>query len=332
MKQVNWGMIGCGNVTEVKSGPAFSRIKNSRLVGVMSRNSEKARDYALRHQVPRWYDDPEKLIADPDINAVYVATPPSSHTEYAIKAARANKHVYVEKPMALNYKECMEMIQAADQAGIKLLVAYYRRCLPYFLKVKSLLSQGAIGDIRLVQLKLWRSLPAEKPDPENLPWRYVQEISGGGLFVDLGSHQLDLLDFLLGPIAAVKSMATNRADWYPVEDTVTASFCFESGVQGSGSWCFAVPRFSQTDRIEIVGSEGKIEFSTFAFAPILSIRGQSSQRYLRAKPRHIQEPMIASVVDELLGRGTCASTGISAARTTRMMDEILKNYYANRNI
>lgn len=328
MRRVYWGMIGCGGVTEVKSGPAFNRIKDSQLLAVASRSSEKARNYAHRHRIPRWYDAAEKLLNDPDINAVYVATPPSSHAEYVIKAARAGKQVYVEKPMAMNYRECMEMIQAADQAGTKLFVAYYRRCLSYFLKIQELLSQGAIGDIHSVQLKLWRSLPAKKPDPLNLPWRYNPEISGGGLFVDLGSHQLDLLDFLMGPILSVKSVVSNRAGWYPAEDTVSASFCFESGVHGSGSWCFAAPRANETDRIEIVGSEGNIEFSTFGFSAILWIRGQDSQRYLRTKPRHIQESMISSVVDDLLGRGTCPSTGISASRTTRIIDEILLDYYA----
>lgn len=328
MKQVNWGMIGCGSVTEVKSGPAFNRVNNSRLLAVAGRTPEKAADYARRHDIPRWFDAAEKLLNDPDINAIYVATPPSSHAEYVIQAFQAGKHVYVEKPMAMNYPECLDMIQAAGQAGTKLFVAYYRRCLSYFLKIQELLSQGAIGDIRLVEVKLWQSLPAERPDQLNLPWRYDPEISGGGLFVDLGSHQLDLLDFLLGPISSVKSMVSNRAGWYPAEDTVSAGFCFESGVHGSGSWCFAVPPTNEVDRIVIVGSEGKIVFSTFGFSALLCIRGQDSQRYLRATPSHIQEPMIASVVDDLLGRGTCPSTGISAARTTRVIDEILLDYYA----
>ena len=329
MKQVNWGMIGCGNVTEVKSGPVFNRIRDSKLVAVMSRNSEKAKDYARRHQIPFWTDDAEKLIHDPLINAIYVATPPSSHAKYAIKAANAGKHVYVEKPMAMNYRECRGMIRAAERSGVRLFVAYYRRSLSYFQKVNSLLRQGAIGDIRLVHLKLWRALPGRKPDSEHLPWRYIPEISGGGLFVDLGSHQLDLLDHLLGPIATVKSMVFNQAGWYPAEDTVTASFCFESGIPGCGSWCFAAPRANETDRIEIVGSEGKIVFSTFNFPPVLWKRGRVCKRYRRVNPRHIQQPLITSVVDELLGRGSCPSTGISAARTTRVMDEMLKNYYAN---
>lgn len=327
MRQVNWGMIGCGNVTEVKSGPAFNRIRDSRLVAVMSRNAARARDYARCHGVPSWYDDVEKLIADPEVNTIYIATPPSSHAKYAIMAANAGKHVYVEKPMALNYRECREMIRAAERSGVRLFVAYYRRCLSYFQKVNSLLHQGAIGDIRLVHLKLWRALPGIKPDPEHLPWRYIPEISGGGLFVDLGSHQLDLLDHLLGPIATVKSMVFNQAGWYPAEDTVTASFCFKSGIPGCGNWCFAAPRANETDRIEIVGSEGKIVFSTFDFPPVLWKRGRVNKRYRRVNPRHIQQPLITSVVDELLGRGSCPSTGISAARTTRVMDEILKEYY-----
>jgi 1,5-anhydro-D-fructose reductase (1,5-anhydro-D-mannitol-forming) len=328
MKQVNWGMIGCGRVTEVKSGPAFNRVRDSRLLAVAGRTPEKAREYARRHGISRCYDDIDELINDPDIDAVYVASPPDTHARYGIQAARAGKHVYVEKPMARNYRECVEMVEAADRSGVKLFVAYYRRRLSYFLKVREILRQNALGEIRMVHLKLWQPLPAEKPDPEHLPWRFVPEISGGGLFVDLGSHQLDLLDFLLGPISLVKSVVSNRAGWYPAEDTVNASFRFEGGIPGCGSWCFAAPRSSISDLIAILGSKGSLEFSTFEFTPIRQVQGGTVRRFQRARPGHIQQPMIASVVDDLLERGTCPSTGVSAARTSRVMDEILLDYYS----
>ncbi|MCX6333190.1 MAG: Gfo/Idh/MocA family oxidoreductase, partial [Bacteroidia bacterium] len=81
---INWGIIGCGNVTEVKSGPAFNKVNNSRLIAVMRRDAVLAEDYASRHNVPKFYTDASKLINDPEINAVYIATPPSSHAEYAL--------------------------------------------------------------------------------------------------------------------------------------------------------------------------------------------------------------------------------------------------------
>ena len=141
MDQVKWGIIGCGDVTELKSGQAFNKVPNSSLVAVMRRDAEKAADYARRHQVPTWYDDAEALINDPNVNAIYVATPPDSHADYAIRAMRAGKPVYVEKPMALNSAECEAMNQVSRETGVPLFVAFYRRALPYFLKVKELIDQ-----------------------------------------------------------------------------------------------------------------------------------------------------------------------------------------------
>ena len=140
---IRWGIIGCGNVTEVKSGPGFQKAAGSALVAVMRRDAALARDYAARHGVPKWYDNAHALVNEPDVDAVYVATPPSSHREYALLAARAGKTVYVEKPMALNHAECLEMIAACRAAGTPLFVAYYRRAQQRFLTRQSRNQTGA---------------------------------------------------------------------------------------------------------------------------------------------------------------------------------------------
>ncbi len=328
MDQINWGIIGCGNVTETKSGPAFNRVEGSKLVAVMRRDAAKAKDYAGRHDVPRWYSDARKLIENPDVHAVYVATPPDSHAKYAVMAAEAGKHIYVEKPMALDDSQCRRMIQAAEKAGVSLFVAYYRRALPSFIKVKELVESGRIGTPRFVNIRLFKAPPEKQLYKDDLPWRYKPEISGGGAFVDLGCHQLDYLDYLFGPILSVKSFALNQAELYPVEDIVSASFVFKSGVVGTGTWCFTVSRENHTDEIEIVGSKGRISFSTFMFTRILVEAESGNEGFDFPRPNPIQGPMIQTVVDELLGRGECPSTGRTASRTTRVMKEILKEYYS----
>ena len=194
LQQVRWGFIGCGAVTEVKSGPAFDKIEGSELVAVMRRDGEKAKDYALRHGVPKWYDDASKLIGDPDVNAIYVATPPASHAEYTIRAAEAGKPVYVEKPMARTYSECLQMIEACEKNGVPLFVAYYRRRLPAHLKVKELVGAGAIGQPRFVTVEFSRPPSEGDLSRDTLPWRALPEIAGGGYFFDLASHQLDYLE------------------------------------------------------------------------------------------------------------------------------------------
>jgi predicted dehydrogenase len=324
MGTIRWGIIGCGDVTEVKSGPGFQQAKNSALVAVMRRTGELAEDYARRHNVPKWYDNAAALINDPQVDAVYVATPPSSHMEYAIAAMQAGKPVYVEKPMALNFAECQAMIEASGQTGQPLFVAYYRRALARFLKIKTLLDEGVIGEVRLVSLLLTSPPHPEEQSPDTLPWRVQPEIAGGGRFVDLASHQFDFLDYALGPIQAVQGFADNRARLYPAEDVVSAAFVFESGVQGSGAWSFiAADNF---DRIEIIGSAGKLIFSTFDARPITLINGAGRTEFEIEYPPHIQQPLIQTVVDELNGDGICPSPGQSAARTSWVMDQILKGY------
>ena len=322
MRTIRWGIIGCGDVTEVKSGPAFRRAENSELVAVMRRNGERAEDYAHRHGVPRWYDDADDLIHDPEVDAIYIATPPASHKTYTLLSAEAGKPVYVEKPMALNFEECQEMIQACRSAQVPLFVAFYRRALARFLKIKELIDGQAIGDVRFVNVTLYQPLAPEELDPETLPWRVRPEIAGGGRFVDLASHMLDLLDFLLGPVQEVHGFASNQAHRYPAEDIVTGTFRFESGVQAVGTWCFT--GYDRWDRTEIVGSEGKIEYSTFDAQPVVLTTGQGRTEFACDYPPHIQQPLIQTVVNELTGNGKCPSTGVSAARSSWAMDQMLR--------
>lgn len=327
MKLVRWGMIGCGDVTEVKSGPAFQNIEGSELIAVMRRNKEKAKDYAKRHKIAKWYNDADELINDPDINAIYIATHPDSHSDYTIKAAKAGKNVYVEKPMARTYKECREMVKACDQASVSLFAAYYRRCLPNFLRVKELVDSGAIGEVRFVSIELYYPPKKEDLSRATKPWRVIPEISGGGYFFDLAPHQLDFLDYVFGPISSVKGLTANQAKLYPAEDIVFADFVFESGILGSGIWCFTVCDSSMKDCTQIIGSKGKISYSTFEPMPVRLETAKGVKEFDLGTPKHIQQPLIKTVVDELLERGKCPSTGTTAARTNKVMDEIFKDRY-----
>lgn len=321
--EVRWGIIGCGDVTEVKSGPGFQLAENSKLVAVMRRNGELAKDYAERHHVPKWYDNGEALINDPDVDAVYVATPPAFHKEYALLAAKAGKPVYVEKPMARNYQECLEMIEACKRADVPLFVAYYRRALPRFLKIKEIVDSGVLGDIHFV-----RTIQYQPPLKDDQAWRVQPELAGGGLFLDLASHTLDILDFLLGPIKEAEGFATNQNGSYEAEDMVTGNYLFESGVHGTGTWCFGA--YDHVDENEIVGSKGKLTFATFGNGPITLTTSEGTEEWVIENPRHIQQPMIQLMVDELTGKGTSPSTGESGARTNWVMDQLIKGYYGEK--
>ena len=324
MKIIKWGFIGCGEVTEKKSGPAFSEIEGSGVEAVMSRSKEKARSYAERHGIKKWYTDPLALIEDPEVNAIYIATPPSSHATFAIMAMRAGKPVYVEKPLAACYDDCARVNRVSEQTGVPCFVAYYRRYLPYFKKVKEIIDSGTIGKVINVQVRF--AVPPRDLDytgGDCLPWRLQPDIAGGGYFYDLASHQLDMLQHIFGVITEASGICANRGGLYEAEDSVSACFRFENGLPGSGSWCFVAHESAREDRIEVIGDVGQVSFSVFNYDPILLYTSTGLQSITVPNPPHVQFPLIKNVVEHLQGMGVCTYTAVSATPVNWAMDRIL---------
>ena len=322
MKTVRWGMIGCGDVTERKSGPGFGKAAHSELVAVMRRNGALAADYARRHGVARWHDDADAIIRAPDIDAIYIATLTDSHCDYTLRCAAAGKPVYVEKPMGMNHAECLDMIAACRAAGVPLWVGYYRRALPRFLAVRDLIAADAVGEVRMVTSRQLQRLPSvDQFAAGAVPWRVNPALSGGGLFFEGACHTFDFLDFMFGPVAEVRAFAGNQAGAYRPEDIVTATYRFASGVFGSGVWCYTADFDEEYN--EIVGAKGRIRFSTTQPVPIRIFRGDVMEELPVADPDHVHQPLIQTIVDELNGSGKCPSTGESAARTAHVMEAIL---------
>lgn len=327
MKQIKWGFIGCGEVTEKKSGPAFSEVKGSSVVAVMSRNAAKARSYAERHGIPRWYSDAQQLIDDEEVNAVYIATPPSSHATYAIMCMTAGKPCYVEKPLAASYEDCIRVNRISEQSGVPCFVAYYRRYLPYFQRVKEILSSDDIGKVLTVQLQF--AVPPRDLDykaASSLPWRLQPDISGGGYFYDLAPHQLDMLQNLFGNIVRAHGYPTNREHLYKAEDTISASFIFDSGVSGSATWCFVGHESAKTDRIFVIGDKGTLSFSIYNYEPIHLVNSKGTQSLVVPNPPYVQLPIIQSVIQHLQGKEICEATSVSATPTNWVMDRILGKF------
>jgi 1,5-anhydro-D-fructose reductase (1,5-anhydro-D-mannitol-forming) len=325
---IRWGIIGCGKVTEIKSGPGFQKAAGSALVMVMRRDAAKAEDYARRHGVPRWTTDAEALIHDREVDAVYIATPPGNHLEYALRVAAAGKPAYVEKPMARNHAECGRMIETFARAGQPLFVAFYRRRLPRFLKAKELVDAGRLGPVTMLTYRYADARQGGIAQAE-LPWRLVAEHSGGGIFLDLGCHALDIFDFILGPIEGVQGTAANLASSHDVENVVALCCRFTSGALGVCSWNFAGAEHE--DLIEITGTRGKLTLSVFGNEPVRLATSAGVEQFDLPNPQHIQQPLIQSIVDQLHGQGQCPSTGVTAARTAWVMDQALAGYYGGRD-
>jgi predicted dehydrogenase len=317
---IRWGIIGCGDVTEVKSGPGFQKATGSALTAVMRRDFAKAEDYARRHGVARAHRHADDLIADSEVDAVYIATLPSTHCDLALRVAAAGKPCLVEKPMALNHEECTTMVDAFRDRGVPLWVAYYRRALPRFLLVRDLLRQGAIGQLTSIRVEILDRL-ASASRASN--WRFDPAVAGGGLFFDVGSHSLDLVDFLAAPITSVAGFAVNTGRAYGTEDVTSASFLLETDIPGYGIWNFNAD--AARDVIEVVGTEGRVCTPILTDGDVVVSRGGRDEVHAVRNPPHVHQPLIQTIVDELHGKGRCESTGETGARTSWVMGELVKS-------
>jgi 1,5-anhydro-D-fructose reductase (1,5-anhydro-D-mannitol-forming) len=318
IEEIRWGILGCGNVTEVKSGPAFQKVPYSSVVAVMRRDVEKAADYAQRHGVGRWHDSADALINDPEVDAVYVATPPGSHCELALKVAAAGKPCYVEKPMARNAAECQRMVDAFDRAGLPLFVAYYRRGLHHFTEVKSMIESGRYGSLLSVRYH-FSSGHQVAGTPEG--WRYQPEISGGGLLWDLGSHALDLFDWWFGPLGSVQGHALKRSETSPVEELVAMTAVSGTGVSFAGDWSFISQ--NDRDRFELEFEHARVTGSVFGPMELrIEAEGGETQILNYSQPENIQSGLISNIVRSLRTGAPALSTGVSAARTNAVIDKV----------
>ena len=293
MDEVRWGIIGVGAVCEKKAGPAFQKCQGSTLVAVMRRTTHLAKDFAARHGVPRFYDNVEALIQDTTVNALYIATPPGTHLEIAMKCVRSGKPTYIEKPIARNATETRAIVEAFANAGVPLYCAYYRRGQPKFVKAKELLASNVLGKITSIDYTMLRPTYVM---PQELPWRFVSRCSGGGLLMDVGCHTIDALDYMMGcPLTQVMGHASNVNSSYNVEDSVSicARMVSEPKVEGSGPrspaststststgtaqvdahvrmlWSFAGPPDQREDLFVIRGTLGTMTLSTFGTDPIV---------------------------------------------------------------
>ncbi|MCG9792026.1 Gfo/Idh/MocA family protein [Flavobacterium algicola] len=321
-KNIRWGIIGCGNVTEVKSGPAYQNVSGFELAGVMRRDAQKCADYAQRHGIEKHYTDADELINDPEIDAIYIATPPDSHALYGLKVAAAGKPCCIEKPMATSYEESLMLYNAFTKKDIPLFVAYYRRSLPRFTQIKKWIDDNEIGKIRHVSWHLSKTA-SEQDLSGDYNWRTDIRVAKGGYFDDLASHGIDLFEYLLGDIAKVSGFTINQQDLYTAKDAIVASWIHESGITGSGSWNFGCA--TREDVVQIIGSEGKIEFSIFEENPIALTNANGKREQFINHPDSVQFYHVQNMREHLLGNVTHPSTGKTALHTSWVLEQILKS-------
>jgi predicted dehydrogenase len=320
-KVINWGVIGCGKVCEVKSVPAYQITESFEVKSVMRRDLNQLKDFAKRHLISNYTTDAETVINDTTIDAIYIATPPDTHLHYALKVVKAGKPCCIEKPLSPNYSESLEIVKAFQKKNIPLFVAYYRRSLPRFKKVKNWLDNNYIGTVRHISAHL--SKPANDLDlSKSYNWRTDSKIAPGGYFDDLASHGLDLFSFLLGHIIDAKGISLNQQKLYSAKDAISASWLHENGITGSGTWHFGCN--GHLDTVTIYGSTGTIDFSVFHEKPIILKSETKNEELFIENPKHIQQYHVENMSNYFKGIiNAHPSTGETALHTSWVMDKIL---------
>lgn len=324
MEKICWGIIGCGNVTEVKSGPAFNKVEHSSLIAVSRRDPDKLADYVKRHHIPLSFTNALDLIQSEKINALYIATPPNVREAYAIEAMQLGKPVYLEKPMALNLAACKRLKAVSEKLGIKLSVAHYRRNLPLFMEVKNILEQGDIGAIKEVQITMLKKTDKAAKDPSN--WRVDPSIAGGGYFYDLAPHQIDLVFYFFGKPKSFSGISTNKAGLYKAEDFVQGTIELENGIVCKGLWDFSI-NGEEKDEFLIIGEKGTIRFPVFGLFIEVESNGQVKTIPFEA-PKHNQQNHIQAVVNYFLGKGENPCSAEDAILSMEVMESFV---YGSKN-
>lgn len=331
---VRWGIIGCGDVCRTKSGPAFAKVEFSELVAVCRRTPGAAEEWARLNNVAKWCDDAKIMLNDTEIDAVYIATPPDSHLSLGLAVAAAGKACLCEKPLGRNSAEAAALAAAFERVGKPLYTAYYRRALPHYTEAKELLPK--VGRIKEVHASVRRN----KPDGG---WRTERTTAGGGHTIDIGSHVVDILDFLLGPILVQNSVSGRKMTCsdsimkieptkgpHQVENYADFTFTAVLHEQMKGRCVFDFDYHGELeDFIRIVGENGTLQFAALglygASKTIVLTQSNSSTEIIPSKPMHVHLPLIEQIVTDLrLGQNKCSATGAAGVRAAIAIDAALE--------
>ena len=276
MKKVKWGVIGAGGIADRRTIPGMMIAQNAELVAVMDVDEEAAKRVAEKYEVGKHYVSDADLLADPDVEAVYIASPVFMHAQQVAEAAQTGKHVLCEKPLAMTLKEAQEVAEVVAGSGIKFAEGYMMRFNTLHQKAKELIDEGALGDLVFgrAQLSCWY------PDMPGA-WRQAPKLGGGGALIDMACHCYDLLRMFMGEIVEVVAFCDTLTFDYKVEDSSTTLLRFESGAHGVVDAFFNVPDAAGQDRLELYGNKGSIQ----AQATIGQLPGGEMGAYISPKAK-----------------------------------------------
>jgi predicted dehydrogenase len=313
---LNWIVVGVGDIATRRVIPAIQAEPRSRLYGLVTRDPAKATPYDARV-----WSTLDEALADPAVEAVYIATPVFLHAPQTIQSLRAAKHVLCEKPMAMNEAEARSMVEAAEQAGKVFGVAYYRRTYPKLLRAKALLDAGAIGTPVLAELTShgWFDEQQFKENSGERSWLIDPAKAGGGPLYDIASHRIDVMNFLFGQPLRATGYLSNAVHHYAVEDNATVMIDYARGVRGMVDvrWHSKVKR----DECRIRGAEGEMDLSPLNGPELVYPGGREHV------PPHdnLHYPIIENFVDAVLGKAALLASGASSYWTDWVIEQVRRN-------
>jgi predicted dehydrogenase len=318
MKVLRWGLIGAGDISRKRIAPALRDLLNCDFISVSRFQSVLAEEFAREFGAKKWFANWRELIADKDIEAVYLATPVYLHAEQTMAAAEAGKHVLCEKPMALNVKECDEMIAACKANNVKLGIAYYRRFYPVIGRIKRIIESGKIGKVSIVQINAFEYF--EPNERNSRSWLIEKVKSGGGPLMDFGCHRLEVLTHLFGKIKVKKSIVSNDIFNREVEDTATVLMQFEKGVKATLTVTHTA--FEPQDTLDIFGTKGSIHVRVLNKGELKLRIG--NDEFIEQYPPHLNYhlPLIEEFTEAVLQDKNPAITSEIGREINQVIEEI----------
>jgi len=319
MADLRWGLIGCGDISRKRAAPALRDAPGSTLAAVCRKRTELARAFADEFGAARVHADWRELVTDPDIDAVYVATPLAPHAEQAIAAAEAGKQVLCEKPMAMDVASCDRMIAAAQANGVKLGVAYYRRFYPVLVRVKELIESGELGVPLMACLQAFERFDTVPGQPT--PWRLVKAQAGGGPMMDFGSHRLEMLVSLFGDVESVTGWSDKLL--FPereVEDSAGASLRHKRGVRAELLISHAANE--ARDVVDIYLSEGSLHIGVLNNGELRVVSSEGTR--VESLPPHanLHQPLVEDFVKAIQEHREPGVTGEDGRAIQRLLTEV----------
>lgn len=323
MEALRWGLIGCGDISRNRIAPAINALEHCELQAVNRRNSTLAESFANEFGAAKWYENWEDLLADKDIDAVYIATPVYLHAEQSIAAAKAGKHVLCEKPMALNSADCKRMIDACQTHNVALGIAYYRRFYPVVARLKEIMCSGEIGEPVIAEMQAFDWFDRKPGEPRS--WLLDKEQAGGGPMMDFGCHRIEVMQSLFGSIDEVQSQVFNSHFKRDVEDTAYVSLFFKNRTHAIIRVSHAV--YESRDTLEICGTKGSIRVPVLNTGSLVvtTEKGERTEHHPSNKNTHY--PLIEDFEQAVREKRSPIVDGIAGSEVTRVLDHI----YADSN-